>query len=216
VRRRGERGMADFAPRQKPRPARGRRSAASSRARAIARDIGDLEARLSCARLDSFDERRQAEEASPIAPARFDGGLIVAFGEQHGKIGISMRQSHFAPNAAAMIGQAQHHRAIGARRHADRHGDAGDRAMYNDRLAVDGDHPPAVIRSRIIGLDPRAAVHAPRRRRIRIGLKTEHARRIARMARREPNAGAETTLSALVLGPFAHHGERKLKRSAQI
>src|SRR5208282_6420327 len=62
----GERGMADFAPCEKARPARGRRLAASARARTAPRDLDDLEARLERPGLDSFDERRQAEEADPL------------------------------------------------------------------------------------------------------------------------------------------------------
>ncbi len=79
----GERGMADFAPREKARPARGRRLAASSRTRTARRAFDHIRARpLERPALDPFDERRQAEEADPGAPARHDSGLIVAFGQQ--------------------------------------------------------------------------------------------------------------------------------------
>src|SRR5271165_3125993 len=97
----GARGMADFPPGEKARPARGRRLASSARARTAPLDLDDLEARLQRAGLDPFDERRQAEEADPLAPARLDSGLIVAFGQQHAKIGIPMREPYFASDAAA-------------------------------------------------------------------------------------------------------------------
>src|SRR6516225_3028527 len=63
----GERGMADFAPGEKARPAR--------------LDLDDFMAHLELADLDPFDERRQAEEADPGAPERQDSGLIVPSGE---------------------------------------------------------------------------------------------------------------------------------------
>src|SRR5271166_6868576 len=52
----GARGMADFAPCEKARPARGRRFASSARARTALRVLDDLKARPERAGLDPFDE----------------------------------------------------------------------------------------------------------------------------------------------------------------
>jgi hypothetical protein len=154
---RRERGASHLAPRQKAWPARRYRPTPSAKGRTATRDVDAVDIHLDVCGFSSTDESRQAKETNPFSPPAFDFDPILARGERHRKIGIAMQEPRFIVEASVLKSRdAQCHAPIGARRNPDRHGNAGNGAANGDEFAGDVDHPPAIVRPRIEGLEASA------------------------------------------------------------